>query len=327
MISAVANAFPNQFIQITTNVLTHLEASPNYVTLQVIAAVRALFGNRIIVSEFSNSNFMPTDPPPTNSKMWGMHVGKPWVSGQSLFKCFGDATWRMNGGLNPNPALGQTVPVTADEILMGSVDRLVTYGGQGLWNEIWYLDCLHLDVATIQYCHNALIKSVPSGIRPKFLTSQIPVGLVPSFAGSKIGSGTMSRSRLPVFKGLGTGHAKGAVIDPGDGSVGDKTDYLRRDATWGQFNTQISYQPQCPNPNIFTGVYRNGKWNIIIRSLLRGATMFYTTVDVFSTDPNITENERVSIHVVPGNLVRAYLSKQGYNNSELVTFIAPPAPL
>jgi hypothetical protein len=314
MISAIADAFPNQAIQITTNVLTHLEASPNYVTAAVIASVKATYGSRIIVSEFSNSNFMPTDPPASNGKMWGMHLGKPWTSGQSLFKCFGDSSYRMNNGVAEDPNI----------VLMGSVDRLVTYMGNGGWDEIWYVDLLNLNVATIQYCHNALVKTPPSGVRPSFLTKQIPTGLVPNLAASKITSGKLALSQVPVVKGLGTGHARGVVPDPGDGTKGDKTDYLGRDATWRQFNMQADYQPQLPDPNIFPGTFIAGKWSIIVRNTIKGASMFYKYIGT-SSNFTFTENSSATVQVAPDTLVQAFLAKQGYNNSNLVAFVAPPA--
>jgi len=61
----------------------------------------------------------------------------------------------------------------------------------------------------------------------------LPLALIPNLPASQITSGTFLAILLPVAVGLGVGHAKGAVPDPGDGTGGAlATDYLARDMTY-----------------------------------------------------------------------------------------------
>src|SRR5215467_13902418 len=84
---------------------------------------------------------------------------------------------------------------------------------------------------------------------PSFITNQIPPSLVPSLSGSKFTTGVFDVEQLPPMVGMGVGHTKGLVTDPGQGE-GNVTDYLGRDAKWRSVNRNIAYQPQLPTPDI-----------------------------------------------------------------------------
>jgi hypothetical protein len=72
----------------------------------------------------------------------------------------------------------------------------------------------------------------PSGAAavPTFQATPIPVGLVPGLDAAKIISGILAAVRLPEAVGVGAGHAKGAVPDPG--ATGDPDWYLCRGMTY-----------------------------------------------------------------------------------------------
>ena len=169
----------------------------------------------------------------------------------------------------------------------------------------------------------------PSGFgttgRPGFVSKQIPIDLIPSLDASIFITGIFDLARLPVMQGLGVGHAKGIVPDPGDGksTPSDGTDYLARDATYKPVTVGNPIQPFVPKVHItFLSFYRDQTY-IEVRSHLRKSNLFYRiTAEVYQQ----ADTDRITLLLDPGTIVNAYAAKAGYNNSPIAQFVVPANP-
>jgi len=122
--------------------------------------------------------------------------------------------------------------------------------GCGRWNSGYNLFELDSSVATdtisFQPTTSALnmtLRGTPYGFTPQgFTAGTINAGIINSgtinattlngaMSGANITSGTVNAARLPLFGASGSGHAQGAVPDPG--ATAGTTRFLREDGTWG----------------------------------------------------------------------------------------------
>src|SRR2546430_8649787 len=123
IMDAAMAAWPNQVIYMAIGRIDRpLEQDPDSVARDVRDATRSRWGaNRLVIGKEIISNVMPFAPPdPTRA--WALfYNSRPAIAGQNLSACYGDPHCRMNGG-NCNG-------LTADQILRGTVDHFVSYGG------------------------------------------------------------------------------------------------------------------------------------------------------------------------------------------------------
>lgn len=165
--------------------------------------------------------------------------------------------------------------------------------------------------------------------RPGFVTSQIPLDLIPSLDAAKFTTGIFNPHRLPIVKGLGTGHAKGILPDPGNskGTQSDVTDYLGREGKWKSIYSDKDPQPMAPDVQItFLSFYRDQSY-VEVRSRLKNGLMFYRISPSVGTGTyqESTDNPLVLL-LDPGKIVNAYSAKAGYNNSRISQFVVPANP-
>lgn len=167
----------------------------------------------------------------------------------------------------------------------------------------------------------------PGVLAPKFQTSQLPVAIVPDLDASKFTTGMFAVEQLPVAVGMGTGHSKGVVPDPG--ATGDPYEYLGRDMNWHLFNTNKNYQPTVPIPVIVatpTSDPTQPLGSIVtISCSLKGAVLFYRIAPSGTTSwqEAIPVGGTFSRSVVGGATVYAYATKAGYNASPVASFTVP----
>jgi hypothetical protein len=157
---------------------------------------------------------------------------------------------------------------------------------------------------------------------PSSYSTDIPLEIVPPLDASKFTTGTFAIERLPEAIGLGLSHAKGVV--PDTGKTGDASEYLGRDMQWHHFDTDKSYQPTVPVPNIvFTPSKEPEGGTVTIQRILQKSFIFYKveTPDDFGS-PVFTEAHggSVAFAINLEDTVYAYAAKEGYNNSEIVHF-------
>ena len=147
IIDATMAAFPNQFVTLAVAASGSKLDKPNpdppyYVATTVIGDERALWPGRLIVQKNDLSTFIPGYPG-TDTIYDIMTDSAPDIAGQMLFQCYGDSTYRVNGGIPVDPALALT----------SSVNNGLSYGEKYI--EIYQVDVVHLpDV--IAYAHSAL---------------------------------------------------------------------------------------------------------------------------------------------------------------------------
>jgi hypothetical protein len=162
------------------------------------------------------------------------------------------------------------------------------------------------------------------GGTPSFLPSPIPAALLPGIDASKFTTGNVLPSMLPLATGMGSGHAAGAIPDPGlDGSPNN---YLGRDMTWRPFVLILAYQPFATPPEIKVGIGVGTSFsNVVIRSKLAGSNLFYRVnggafIEVVPADPN---DIKISLSLASGDFVEAYAARDGYNNSTISNLKLP----
>ena len=147
IMDAAMAAWPNQAIYLAIGRIDRpLEQDPDSVARDVRDATRSRWGaNRLVIGKEIISNVMPFAPPDPTSAWALFYNSRPAIAGQNLWACYGDPHCRMNGG-NCNG-------LTADQILRGTVDHFVSYGGK--WLEIYDDDVTNLPGA-IHYAHQLI---------------------------------------------------------------------------------------------------------------------------------------------------------------------------
>ena len=153
IMDAAMAAWPNQVIYLAIGRIDRpLEQDPDSVARDVRDATRSRWGaNRLVIGKEIISNVMPF-PPPDPTGAWALfYNSRPAIAGQNLSACYGDTHCRMNGG-NCNG-------LTADQILRGTVDHFVSYGGK--WLEIYDDDVTNL-LSAIHYAHQQLFIPCPT---------------------------------------------------------------------------------------------------------------------------------------------------------------------
>jgi hypothetical protein len=153
IMDAAMTAWPNQAIYMAIGRIDRpLEQDPDSVARDVRDATRSRWGaNRLVVGKEIVSNVMPFAPPDPTSAWALFYNSRPAIAGQNLWACYGDPHCRMNGG-NCNG-------LTADQILRGTVDHFVSYGGK--WLEIYDDDVTNL-LSAIHYAHQQLFIPCPT---------------------------------------------------------------------------------------------------------------------------------------------------------------------
>src|SRR5205823_2631559 len=153
IMDAAMAAWPNQVIYLAIGRIDRpLEQDPDSVARDVRDATRSRWGvNRLVIGNEIISNVMPFAPPDPTSAWELFYESGPAIAGQNLSACYGDHHCQMNGG-NCNG-------LTADQILRGTVDHFVSYGGK--WLEIYDDDVTNL-LSAIHYAHQQLFIPCPT---------------------------------------------------------------------------------------------------------------------------------------------------------------------
>ncbi|HEY2713530.1 MAG TPA: beta-galactosidase [Chthoniobacterales bacterium] len=146
VIDATMGAFPNQYVTLAIagnghfpgGSETNLDPTATYAAATAIATARASWPGRLIVQINSVSNSNPAAPGSTDSAWNTLWNSRPDVAGQMLDVCYGDETYRVNGGVSGDPAT----------TLASCLIRSVTYGLNYL--EVYQKDILNLPT-TITY--------------------------------------------------------------------------------------------------------------------------------------------------------------------------------
>src|SRR5262245_444509 len=156
VIDAAALAFPEATIVYSVGrtssapdapSMNGLDSTNDYVAQTVLDKAMAKYGNRIAIQKDSLSKKTADNQPysaqPADNQ-WTIIYNNPTCAGaQMLWNCFGDAAYRMNGGVADDPAT----------ILTAAVNAGVEYNTQ--YQEIYQTDVINLPVV-ISYAHNAL---------------------------------------------------------------------------------------------------------------------------------------------------------------------------
>jgi Beta-galactosidase len=137
-------AFSNKAVAFAINPNGTLDANRITACSAVASASRAKWGNRLLVSDNGLAATTPTAPPPTANDEWNVWYNKgPYTCAQMLWFVYGDATYRMNGGM-----VG-----TDTTILTEAIDIGVSYRNR--YQEIYETDVINLpDVIT--YAHSVI---------------------------------------------------------------------------------------------------------------------------------------------------------------------------
>jgi Beta-galactosidase len=145
IMDAAMTAWPNQAIYIAIGRIDRpLEQDPDSVARDVRDATRSRWGStRLVIGKETISNVMPFAPPDPTSVWELFYLSRPAIAGQNLTACYGSC--QMNGG--------NCHGLTYDQILRGTVDHFVSYGGQ--WLEIYDDDVTNLPGA-IHYAHQLI---------------------------------------------------------------------------------------------------------------------------------------------------------------------------
>ena len=151
IIDATMAAFPNQYVTLAIAGNGHFPGGPDlnldptatYAAATAIATARASWPGRLIVQINSVSNHNPAAPGTSDSAWNTLWNSRPNVAGQMVASCYGDSTYRVNGGVPGDPAT----------TLASCLIRSVTYGLNYL--EVYQKDVLSLP-ATITYGNQLL---------------------------------------------------------------------------------------------------------------------------------------------------------------------------
>ncbi len=158
IIDATMAAFPQQYVTLAVAGNGHAGAAGNldpdasYVARNAVLAARATWPDRLIVQKNSLATFNPPAPG-TGTVFQLLWDSRPDIGGQMLDNCYGDSTYRNNGGVADDPAA----------ILHKSVNAGVAYGMNYI--EIYQVDVLNLP-AEIAYAHNLLLGLTPPDASP-----------------------------------------------------------------------------------------------------------------------------------------------------------------
>ena len=153
IIDTTMAAFPKQYVTLAVGANGHvgaqagpnLDPDENYLALNAVLTARTTWPGRLIVQKNSLQTAIPAAP----------GIGTPWelesnsspdIAGQMLWYCYGDTTYRMNGGVAIDPSAA----------LRKSVDMGVAYGMKYI--EIYHVDVVSLLAAT-HYAHTALLQA------------------------------------------------------------------------------------------------------------------------------------------------------------------------
>jgi hypothetical protein len=156
VIDAAALAFPNATVVYSVGrtsaaadapSMNGLDPTPDYVVQTVLDNAIAKYGDQIPIQKNSLSQKTADNQPywaqPADNQWTIIYDNPTCVGAQMLWNCFGDAVYRMNGGVGADPAT----------VLTAAVDTGVAYNTQ--YQEIYQTDVINLpDV--ISYAHNAL---------------------------------------------------------------------------------------------------------------------------------------------------------------------------
>jgi glycosyl hydrolase family 42 (putative beta-galactosidase) len=156
VIDAAARAFPNATIAYAVGRASAAEDAPSmngldptkdYIAQTVLDNTMAKYGNRIAIQKNSLSQKTADNQPysaqPADNQWTIIYNNPTCVGAQMLWNCFGDAAYRMNGGVGADPAT----------VLMAAVDTGVAYNTQ--YQEIYQTDVINL-AEVISYAHNVL---------------------------------------------------------------------------------------------------------------------------------------------------------------------------
>jgi Beta-galactosidase len=148
IIDATMAAFPNQYVTLSVGTNGHTGSGPNldptanYVANHAVLDARASWPGRLIVQKNTLTTFTPAAP--GTGTVWAfLWNSGPDIAGQMFYWCFGDTTYRVNGGVPADPAI----------VLRNSIDIGLGYGMKYI--EIYRTDVLNLP-AVITYAHGAL---------------------------------------------------------------------------------------------------------------------------------------------------------------------------
>ncbi len=153
IIDTTMQAFPNQYITLAVGGSGHAGATGNldpdesYVARNVVLAAEATWPGRLIVQKNNVAAFIPQAPGADTlyQLLWD---SRPNVGGQMLDDCFGETTFRNNGGVTADAAT----------ILRNSISRGFGYGMNFI--EIYQDDVLNLP-SEIVFAHNLLLGYAP----------------------------------------------------------------------------------------------------------------------------------------------------------------------
>ena len=156
VIDAAALAFPDAIIIYSVGrtsaaadapSMNGLDPTKDYVVQTVLDNAIAKYGNQIAIQKDSLSQKTADNQPywaqPADNQWTIIYNNPTCVGAQMLWNCFGDAAYRMSGGVAADPAT----------VLTAAVDEGVAYNT--LYQEIYQTDVINLP-AVINYAHNAL---------------------------------------------------------------------------------------------------------------------------------------------------------------------------
>lgn len=149
IIDETMTAFPYQYVTLSVGGSgSNLDPDVNYVARNAVLAARASWPGRLIVQK--NTLSTKVSPAPGTDTLYQIvSDSTPDVGAQMLWFCYGDSTYRMNGG----------VPIDPSKALTASVDLGLGYGLKYI--EIYRTDVLNLPKPT-KYAHDALTAPTPT---------------------------------------------------------------------------------------------------------------------------------------------------------------------
>jgi hypothetical protein len=144
IIDATMTAFPYQYVSMAVGGDgPTLDPDPSYVARNAVLAARASWHGRFFVQKNTLATFVPRAPG-TNTLYNLLWDSAPNIGAQMLYWCYGDKTYRVNGGVRIDPT----------KALTKSVDIGVGYGTKYI--EIYRTDITNLPAAA-KYAHDALM--------------------------------------------------------------------------------------------------------------------------------------------------------------------------